>query len=190
MRLGPGADRPSLTVGPGTEGEPYVQCAPRRLPAGSCFGAGKTTIVTTAQIQTAQAHRATAPTRIPCRPAKPKGIVNRHSARTVLGTLHTLQRQAGNNGLQRIINAPVIASTLLRCGAPVRLPRRGARSSSRTHAEGPRRWLIHPEAASLRAHRRPVARSQPPADTPRAACPVSGINLIYAWDGAADAGWL
>ena len=33
------------------------------------------------------------------------------------GTLHALQRQAGNSGLQRIINAPVITSALLRCGA-------------------------------------------------------------------------
>jgi hypothetical protein len=70
------------------------------------------------------------------------------------------------------------------------LRRSGSRSSWRTQAEGPRRRLIYPEAASLRAHRRPVARSQPPADTPRAAYPASGTNLIYAWDGAADAGWL
>jgi hypothetical protein len=69
-------------------------------------------------------------------------------------------------------------------------PGPGARSSSRTNAEGPRRRLIHPEAASLGAHRRPVARSQPPADIPRAAYPASATNLIYAWDGAADAGWL
>jgi hypothetical protein len=35
----------------------------------------------------------------------------------VPGTLHALQRQAGNSALQRVINAPVIAATVLRCGA-------------------------------------------------------------------------
>jgi outer membrane protein OmpA-like peptidoglycan-associated protein len=43
--------------------------------------------------------------------------VDRHPASPVPGTLHALQRQAGNSGLQRIINAPAAASALLRCGA-------------------------------------------------------------------------
>jgi len=43
--------------------------------------------------------------------------VDRHPAGPVPGTLHALQRQAGNTGLRRSINAPVIASALLRCGA-------------------------------------------------------------------------
>ncbi len=43
--------------------------------------------------------------------------MDRYPPCPVPGTLHALQRQAGNSGLQRIANAPVIASALLRCGA-------------------------------------------------------------------------
>jgi Domain of unknown function (DUF4157) len=72
--------------------------------------------VTAAQTQSAQAPSVAASAPVPGRPGKPAGIVDRHPARPVPGTLHALQRHAGNSDLQRTINVRVAASALLRCG--------------------------------------------------------------------------